>query len=85
VGAQLGFIAEGLFQSQDEIDNSPTVDGYKVVPGFIKYKDRNGDGRITYAQDMGYVGKSPYSKFQTSLNLNGNGKDLTSIYCYSQV
>ncbi len=74
VGAQLGFIAEGLFQSQDEIDNSPTVDGYKVVPGYIKYKDRNGDGRITYAQDMGYVGKSPYSKFQTSLNLNGEWK-----------
>ncbi len=74
VGAQLGFIAEGLFQSQEEIDNSPTVDGYKVVPGYIKYKDRNGDGRITYAQDMGYVGKSPYSKFQTSLNVNGEWK-----------
>lgn len=74
VGSQLGFIAEGLFQSQEEIDNSPTVDGYKVVPGYIKYKDRNGDGRITYAQDMGYVGKSPYSKFQTSLNINGDWK-----------
>jgi len=76
VGAQLGFIAEGLFQSQEDIDNSPTVVGYKVLPGYIKYKDRNGDGKITYAQDMGYVGKSAYPKFQTSLNLNGEWKGI---------
>lgn len=74
VGAQLGFIAEGLFQTQEEIDNSPLIEGKKVLPGYIKYQDRNGDGKITYAQDMGYVGKSPYSKFQTSLNLNGSWK-----------
>lgn len=74
VGSQLGFIDQGLFQSQEEIDNSPTIVGSKVLPGYIKYKDRNGDGKITYAQDMGYVGKSPYAKFQTSLNLNGSWK-----------
>ncbi len=74
VGSQLGFIAEGLFQSQEEINNSPTITGSPVLPGYIKYKDRNGDGKITYAQDMGYVGKSPYSRFQTSLNLNGSWK-----------
>ncbi len=71
VGSQLGFIAEGLFQTQEEIDNSPTIEGSKVLPGYVKYKDRNGDGKISYAQDMGYVGKSPYSRFQSSLNLNG--------------
>ena len=74
VGAQLGFIAEGLFQTQEEIDNSPTITGSPVLPGYIKYKDRNGDGKISYAQDMGYVGKSPYARFQTSLNLNGDWK-----------
>ena len=74
VGAQLGFIAEGLFHTQEEIDNSPTITGSPVLPGYIKYKDRNGDGKISYAQDMGYVGKSPYAKFQTSLNLNGSWK-----------
>ncbi len=74
VGSQLGFISEGLFQSQEEIDNSPIITGSPVLPGYIRYKDRNGDGKISYAQDMGYVGKSPYSKFQTSLNLNGSWK-----------
>ena len=74
VGSQLGFISEGLFQTQEEIDNAATIPGSPVLPGYIKYKDRNGDGKITYAQDMGYVGKSPYAKFQTSLNLNGDWK-----------
>lgn len=74
VGSQLGFISEGLFQSQEDINNSPTIPGAPVLPGYIKYKDRNGDGKITYAQDMGYVGKSAYPKYQTSLNLFGNWK-----------
>jgi len=74
VGSQLGFIAEGLFQTQEEIDNSATRPGSPVVPGCIKYKDRNGDGKITETQDMGYVGKSSYPKFQSSLNLSANWK-----------
>lgn len=74
VGAQLGFISEGLFQSQEEIDNHATIPGSNVLPGYIKYKDRNGDGKITYAQDMGYVGKSAYPKFQSSLDLSGSWK-----------
>ena len=42
-----GFIAEGLFTSQDEIDNSPEqLLGTVVRPGDIKYRDINGDGRI---------------------------------------
>lgn len=71
VGAQLGFIAEGLFQTQEEIDNSPIIEGAPVLPGYIKYKDRNGDGKIDYQQDMGYVGKSAYPRFQSSVNLTG--------------
>lgn len=74
VGSQLGFIADGLFQSEEEIAKSPTIPGSPVLPGYIRYKDRNGDGKITYAQDIGYVGKSPYAKFQTSLNLYADWK-----------
>ena len=45
IGQQTGLIALGLFQSQEEIDNSPTTSGLVRV-GDIKYKDVNGDGRI---------------------------------------
>ncbi|TKG96927.1 TonB-dependent receptor [Puteibacter caeruleilacunae] len=41
-----GYVAERLFVDQSEINNAPTQFG-KYLPGDIKYKDVNGDGRIT--------------------------------------
>lgn len=46
-GQQYGLVADGLFESQEDIDSSPRqtfVD--KVYPGDIKYVDINGDGII---------------------------------------
>lgn len=43
---QSGLIALGLFESQEEIDNSPTQTFGPVRVGDIKYKDLNGDGKI---------------------------------------
>ncbi len=76
VGAQVGFISEGLFQSQEEIDNSPLIPGKDVRVGDIKYKDRNGDGVITYEQDRGYIGKSAYPKFVGGVVLDAAWKGL---------
>lgn len=42
-----GLIAEGLFTSQEEIDNSPVQDlGSSYTIGDIKYKDLNGDNKV---------------------------------------
>lgn len=42
-----GFIADGLFTSQEEIDNSPVQNlGSVPKPGDIKYRDITGDGII---------------------------------------
>jgi TonB-linked SusC/RagA family outer membrane protein len=46
LGQRYGLIAEGLFQSQAEIDASPIQSYGKVIPGSIKYKDINDDGVI---------------------------------------
>lgn len=43
---QRGFVALGLFKDQQEVDMSPTQFG-TVRPGDIKYKDVNGDSKIT--------------------------------------
>lgn len=43
---QRGYIALGLFKDQQDVDMSPTQFG-TVRPGDIKYKDVNGDGKIT--------------------------------------
>lgn len=46
IGSNLGLVALGLFQNQEEIDNSPTQMFGHYQPGDIKYKDMNGDGVI---------------------------------------
>lgn len=74
VGAQVGFIALGLFQSQEEIDNSALIVGKAVRVGDIKYKDINGDGKISYEQDRGYIGKSAYPKFVGGFTFSGEWK-----------
>lgn len=56
VGQRFGLIAEGLFQSQAEIDASPTQSYGKVIPGSIKYKDVNGDG-VVNSDDYVAIGK----------------------------
>lgn len=68
-----GYIAEGLFRSQEEIDDSPAQDGIgsaKLMPGDIKYRDVNGDGKIT---EDDKVMISPYGtmpRIQYGLGLN---------------
>lgn len=46
IGYALGYHSLGLFQSQDEIDNSPKQAFGPVIPGDIKYEDVNKDGKI---------------------------------------
>jgi TonB-linked SusC/RagA family outer membrane protein len=42
-----GYIAERLFVDDAEVRNSPTQFGNNYIGGDIKYKDLNGDGKIT--------------------------------------
>lgn len=43
---QFGLIAEGLFESEEDIANWPKQDFGTVRPGDIKYRDVNGDGVV---------------------------------------
>lgn len=45
-GTSLGYIADGVFQSYEEIAAAPVHTLNSVVPGDIRYKDINGDGKI---------------------------------------
>ncbi len=57
LGSTYGLIAEGIFTSQAEIDNSPTQTFSTVRPGDIKYRDINGDNVID-ANDVTRIGKN---------------------------
>jgi len=56
IGQLYGLTAIGFFQSQEEIDQSPTQFG-NVIPGDIKYADLNKDGLIDH-NDEGAIGTS---------------------------
>lgn len=57
LNAYYGYVAEGLFTSDEEIANSPTqaLGTYKTQVGDIKYKDLNNDGKID-GTDKTYIG-----------------------------
>ncbi|MDR1681046.1 MAG: TonB-dependent receptor [Prevotellaceae bacterium] len=75
-GVLEGFIAMGLYQSQEEVDNSAKLESGRPRIGDIRYLDRNGDGVITYEQDRGYVGKSAYPEFTGGLSFYGEWKGI---------
>lgn len=54
ISQMVGYIAEGLFRGQAEIDNAP-VQGGDVMPGDIRYRDLNRDGVIDVS-DATYIG-----------------------------
>lgn len=54
ISQSIGYIAEGLFRDQAEIDNSP-MQGGDVMPGDIRYRDLNNDGVID-VNDATYIG-----------------------------
>lgn len=79
LGATYGYIAEGLFSSQEEIDNSPRQNlGSTVKPGDIKYRDLNGDNVIdSYDHTMiSPDGGTPRIQYGLGLNLNYKNFDF---------
>lgn len=65
MGAQVGYVADGIFKSQDEIDNHATQEGAGL--GRIRWKDLNHDGKITEAdQDWIY---NPVPDFTYGFNI----------------
>ncbi|WP_044060427.1 SusC/RagA family TonB-linked outer membrane protein [Proteiniphilum acetatigenes] len=89
-----GYIAERLFVDEEEVRNSPTQFGnYKA--GDIKYKDLNGDGKITEL-DMAPIGypttpeitygfglSSGHKKFDFSFFFQGNARTSFWLATYN--
>jgi TonB-linked SusC/RagA family outer membrane protein len=75
IGAIFGLESLGLFQSQEEIDNSPKQMFGVVRPGDIKYKDQNNDGIID-ENDEKMIGNS-LDNFIGDLIIRMNYKNIT--------
>lgn len=68
-----GFIADGLYRTQDEVDNSAEQPGKGL--GRIRYKDLNNDGRITWEHDRTWIGVSD-PDFMYGLNFDARYKNI---------
>lgn len=78
MGAQVGYVFDGIFKSQEEVDNHATQPGAGL--GRMRFKDLNGDGMITEAdQDWIY---SPVPDFSYGFNIYLQYKnwDLTMFW-----
>ena len=84
-----GYVAEGLFTSEEEIANWPDQSqlGANIMPGDIKYRDINGDGAITTEDQVmlspynsvpriqyGFGLNLTYKKFDLGVFFNGSAK-----------
>ena len=65
---------DGIFQSQEEINNSPKQFNDNTVPGDLKFKDHNQDGVIN--DDDRVVMGNPFPKFEYSFNLSASWKGI---------
>ena len=72
-----GLISLGLFKDYDDIRNSPVqdFDGYKVMPGDIKYKDVNSDGVIN-GNDQVAIGATTKPNLIYGFGIAANWKGL---------
>ena len=72
LGATWGYIADGLFESQEEIDaHAEQTFGSNPMPGDIKYRDLNGDNKIDISDRcmISEYGTTPRIQYGFGLNL----------------
>jgi TonB-dependent starch-binding outer membrane protein SusC len=68
IGSFYGYIADGFFKDANDVSTHATQDG--AAPGRIKFRDVNGDGKITSA-DQTIIG-SPHPKFTAGIDLGAH-------------
>jgi TonB-linked SusC/RagA family outer membrane protein len=78
IGYFYGYVTDGLFQNQSEVDSYLTKDGKKMQPnarpGDIRFKDTNGDGQLN-ADDKQQIGHF-LPDFSYGMNFSAGWKGL---------
>ncbi len=69
----------GIFQSQDEIAHSPKQYNDATVPGDLKFKDQNNDGKIDDKDRIVMSGNYPGIAYSFNLSANWKGFDFYTM------
>ena len=78
MGSQVGYVADGIFKSQDEIDNHATQEGAAL--GRIRWKDLNNDGKITEADQEWIYDPTPDFTYGFNIYLEYKNFDFTAFF-----
>lgn len=78
MGAQVGYVADGIFKSQEEIDNYATQEGAGL--GRIRWKDLTGDGKITEADQTWIYNPVPDFTYGFNIYLEYKNFDFTAFF-----
>ncbi len=76
IGFFYGYKVEGVYQSQADIDASPTNTLATVTPGDLKFKDVDGDNKITTADRTMIGNPTPDVTYGISLGVTWKNWDL---------
>jgi len=68
INSVYGYVADGLFQSQDEVDAHASQSG--AAPGRIRYRDVNGDGTIDEGDQIFFGTTEPDYIYGLNLTVN---------------
>ena len=78
MGSQVGYIADGIFKSQEEIDNHAYQEGAGL--GRIRYRDINGDGVVNESDQTWIYSPVPAINFGANFYFEYKGFDLTVFF-----
>lgn len=78
MGAQVGYVADGIFRSQEEVDNHATQSG--AAPGRIRWRDLNNDGAITEADQCWIYNPVPDFTYGLNVYLQYKSFDFTMFW-----
>lgn len=80
VGQRFGYIADGLFQNQEEVDNSAHIENLTPGPGDIKYRDLNGDGVINFFDEAPIGTQKPLIYYGLNVGMTYKGFDVNVLF-----
>lgn len=82
LGYRVGFIADGLFQSDDDAIRSPHIVGVVPKAGDIRYRDLNKDGIIDTRDNtvLSWYGSTPEIMYGLNFDLSYKGFDLNIFF-----
>ena len=78
MGAQVGYVADGIFRSQEEVDNHAVQSG--AAPGRIRWRDLNNDGYITEADQQWIYNPVPDFSYGINIYLQYKSFDFTMFW-----